>query len=107
VINDLLVSKISSPASSNQPDTRQLVINTGTIVTFLMVFLIQKAQNRDAGALRLKLDELLRSLKAARNRPIDLENCSDEEVDQIERQFQAVKRQGKRQDANGARGGRG
>jgi low affinity Fe/Cu permease len=83
-------------------DTWQLVINTGTtIVTFLMVFLIQNTQNRDARALHLKLDELLRSLKAARNRLIDLENCTDEEIDQIERQFHALKRRAERQDANG------
>jgi low affinity Fe/Cu permease len=84
-------------------DTWQLVINTGTtIVTFLMVFLIQNTQNRDARALHLKLDELLRSLKAARNRLIDLENCSDEEIDQIERQFHALKRRGQRQNTKGA-----
>ena len=82
-------------------DAWQLVINTGTtIVTFLMVFLIQNTQSRDARALHLKLDELLRSLKAARNRLIDLENCSDEEVAQIERQFRALKDRERRQ--NGA-----
>jgi low affinity Fe/Cu permease len=54
-------------------DTWQLVVNTGTtIITFLMVFLVQNTQNRDARALHLKLDELLRSLKTARNRLIDL-----------------------------------
>jgi low affinity Fe/Cu permease len=78
-------------------DTWQLVINTGTtIVTFLMVFLVQHTQNRDARALHLKLDELLRSLDAARNRLIDLENCTDEEIDQIERQFRALKRRDER-----------
>ena len=74
-------------------DTWQLVINTGTtIVTFLMVFLIQNTQNRDAKALHLKLDELLRSMKSARNKLINLENCSDEELEHIERQFKALKR---------------
>jgi low affinity Fe/Cu permease len=78
-------------------DTWQLVINTGTtIVTFLMVFLVQHTQNRDARALHLKLDELLRSVKAARNRLIDLENCTDEEIDQIERQFRAVRKREQR-----------
>ena len=73
-------------------DTWQLVINTGTtIVTFLMVFLIQNTQNRDARALQLKIDELLRSIKPARNRLIDLEDCTDEEIDEIERQFRALK----------------
>jgi low affinity Fe/Cu permease len=74
-------------------DTWQLIINTGTtIVTFLMVFLVQNTQNRDARALHLKLDELLHSMKGARNKLIDLENCSDEELDHIERQFHALKR---------------
>lgn len=83
-------------------DTWQLIINTGTtIVTFLMVFLVQNTQNRDARALHLKLDELLRSLDAARNRLIDLENCTDEEIEQIERQFRALKTRQERQVRNG------
>jgi low affinity Fe/Cu permease len=78
-------------------DTWQLVINTGTtIVTFLMVFLVQNTQNRDARALHLKLDELLRSMKSARNKLIDLENCTDEEIDQLERQFHALRRREER-----------
>ena len=80
-------------------DTWQLVINTGTtIVTFLMVFLVQHTQNRDARALHLKMDELLRSVELARNRLINLENCSDEEIDQIERQFRALKNREARKD---------
>jgi low affinity Fe/Cu permease len=78
-------------------DTWQLIVNTGTtIITFLMVFLVQNTQNRDARALHLKLDELLRSVKQARNNLIDLENCTDEEIDQIERQFHALKEREKR-----------
>jgi low affinity Fe/Cu permease len=74
-------------------DTWQLIINTGTtIVTFLMVFLVQNTQNHDARALHLKLDELLRSIKQARNRLIDLENCTDEEIDELEKQFRRLKR---------------
>jgi low affinity Fe/Cu permease len=69
-------------------DTWQLVINTGTtIVTFLMVFLIQNTQNRDARAIHLKLDELIRAKKSARNKLVDLENCSDEEIEQLEQEF--------------------
>src|SRR5206468_9105510 len=69
-------------------DTWQLVINTGTtIVTFLMVFLIQNTQNRDAKAMHLKLDELIRAIQGARNRLVDLEKLSDEEVKQLEEQF--------------------
>src|SRR5262245_13514578 len=74
-------------------DTWQLIINTGTtIVTFLMVFVVQNTQNRDARALHLKLDELLRSIKPARNRLIDLENCTDEEINELEKQFRRLKR---------------
>ena len=73
-------------------DTRQLVINTGTtIITFLMILLVQNTQNRDSRALHLKLDELLRSVDAARNQLIDLENCTDDEIDQIQRQFKTLK----------------
>jgi low affinity Fe/Cu permease len=84
-------------------DTWQLIINTGTtVVTFLMVFLLQNTQNHDARALHLKLDELVRSLGKARNRFIDLESCTDEEIEQLERQFQALRarEQGRRSDGD-------
>ncbi|HET9957008.1 MAG TPA: low affinity iron permease family protein [Polyangiaceae bacterium] len=69
-------------------DTWQLVINTGTtIITFLMVFLIQNTQNRDARAIHLKLDELLRALENARDSMIDLEDLSDEELARLESEF--------------------
>ena len=72
-------------------DTWQLVINTGTtIITFLMVFLIQNTQNRDTKAMHLKLDELIRSVGSARNRLINLENLSDEELDTLQREFQKL-----------------
>jgi low affinity Fe/Cu permease len=72
-------------------DTWQLVINTATtIVTFLMVFLIQNTQNRDAKAFHLKLDELIHAIKGARNRLIDLEECSDEELAKLEEQFKRI-----------------
>ncbi|MEA4909947.1 MAG: low affinity iron permease family protein [Chloroflexi bacterium] len=70
-------------------DTWQLVINTGTtIITFLMVFIIQNTQNRDARAIQLKLDELIRSTREARNNLVDLEDMSDEELDRLQEQFQ-------------------
>jgi low affinity Fe/Cu permease len=73
-------------------DTWQLIINTGTtIVTFLMVFLIQNTQNRDSKAMHLKLDELIRALKKARNELVDLENLSDEELTKLEEQFKHVR----------------
>ncbi len=72
-------------------DTWQLVINTGTtIVTFLMVFLIQNSQNRDGRAIQLKLDELLRAVERARTDMINLENCTDEELDDLQAQFQRL-----------------
>jgi low affinity Fe/Cu permease len=72
-------------------DAWQLVINTGTtIATFLMVFLIQNTQNRDARALHLKLDELIRSKHDARNRLIDLESSTDQELDALKREFEAL-----------------
>ena len=73
-------------------DTWQLVINTGTtIVTFLMVFLIQNTQNRDAKAVHLKLDELIRAVKGARNHLVDLEKMSDDELKKLEDQFTKVR----------------
>ena len=84
-------------------ETWQLVINTGTtIITFLMVFLIQNAQNRDSKAIHLKLNELIKGVKGARNELVDLEEASDEELeilhaefkdlhDQIHRQMEARK----------------
>src|SRR5947199_5519495 len=74
-------------------DTWQLIINTGTtIVTFLMVFLIQNTQNRDAKAVHLKLDELIRALKHARNELVDLEDLSDEELKKLEEQFKRTRK---------------
>jgi low affinity Fe/Cu permease len=73
-------------------DTWQLVINTGTtIVTFLMVFLIQNTQNRDARAINLKLNELIRAIDKARDQMIDIENLSDLELDDLQRTYEKVK----------------
>jgi low affinity Fe/Cu permease len=69
-------------------DTWQLIINTGTtIVTFLMVFLIQNTQNRDSEAVHLKLDELIRATKAARDALIDLEDLSEAEIERLREEF--------------------
>jgi low affinity Fe/Cu permease len=74
-------------------DTWQLWINTGTtIVTFLMVFLIQYTQNRDARAMHLKLDELLRAVQGARTEMVDLKDFSDEELARLERAFERLAR---------------
>ena len=73
-------------------DTWQLVINTSTtIITFLMVFLIQNTQNRDAQVMQLKLDELIRALKEARNDLIDLEEMSEDELSKLEEEFRRLR----------------
>lgn len=73
-------------------DTWQLVINTGTtIVTFLMVFLIQNTQNRDARAINLKLNELIRAIDKARDQMIDIENLSDLELDALQAKYEKIK----------------
>ena len=75
-------------------DTWQLVINTGTtIVTFLMVFLIQNTQNRDSSAVQLKLDELIRASAHARNRLLTIEDLSEEELEELKQSFARVARQ--------------
>ncbi len=72
-------------------DTWQLIINTATtIVTFLMVFLIQNAQNRDSRAVHLKLDELIRAVHGARNELVDLEELADEELERLQQEFKAL-----------------
>ena len=82
-------------------DTWQLIINTATtIITFLMVFLIQNTQNRDAKAVHLKLDEMIRALKGARNQLVDLEDLSDEELKKLEEQFRRLRTKAER---NGTR----
>jgi low affinity Fe/Cu permease len=79
-------------------DTWQLVINTSTtIVTFLMVFLIQNTQNRDSAAVQLKLDELLRASHGAHNALLDLEELSEAELDHLREVYEALARQAREQ----------
>ena len=69
----------------------QLVINTGTtIITFLMVFLVQNTQNRDAKAIHLKLDELIKATKGARNTMIDLDKLSDEQLKELQEEYKRI-----------------
>jgi len=78
-------------------DTWQLVISTGTtIVTFLMVFLIQNTQNRDARAINLKLDELIHAIDKARDQMMNIEKLSDVELDVLEAQFERIRAAGSR-----------
>ena len=88
----ILVWLITGP-TFHFSDTWQLIINTATtVITFLMVFLIQNTQNRDAKAMHLKLDELIRAIKAARNELVDLEDLSDEELKNLEEQFRNMRK---------------
>jgi len=85
-------------------DTWQLIINTATtVITFLMVFLIQNTQNRDAKAVHLKLDELIRAIKDARNELVDLEDLSDEELQKLEAQFRRMRQRAENDDGSPSR----
>jgi low affinity Fe/Cu permease len=87
----LLIIWAASGPYFHYSNTWQLIINTSTtIVTFLVVFLIQNTQNRDAKAIHLKLDELIRSHSPAHDDMIDIENLSDEELDELERRYAAI-----------------
>jgi low affinity Fe/Cu permease len=90
-IGVILVWAVTGPIF-HYSDTWQLVINTGTtIVTFLMVFLIQNTQNRDARAIHLKLNELIHAIDKARNNMIDVENLSDLELDELTRTYEKIR----------------
>ena len=99
----ILVWLITGP-TFHFSDTWQLIINTATtIITFLMVFLIQNTQNRDAKAVHLKLDELIRSIKDARNELVDLEDLSDEELKKLEEQFRRTRAQAENDETSPSR----
>jgi low affinity Fe/Cu permease len=75
-------------------DTWQLVVNTATtVVTFLIVFLIQNTQNRDAKAIQLKLDEIIRAIRAANNSMINIETLSEKELQALSEQFEKIRSQ--------------
>ena len=86
----ILVWAITGPMF-HYSDTWQLVINTGTtIITFLMVFLIQNTQNRDAKAIHLKLDELIKGVKGARTSMVNLEQLSDADLERLQKEFERL-----------------
>jgi low affinity Fe/Cu permease len=92
-VGSLLLWAVSGPFFGFS-DTWQLVINTGTtIITFLMVFLIQNTQNRDSEALHVKLDELIRSNRGAHNALLDLEDLEEEELDRIRSSYEQLAEQ--------------
>jgi low affinity Fe/Cu permease len=79
----------------NYSDSWQLIVNTGTtVLTYLAVFLIQNTQNRDAKAIHLKLDELIRGVEGARTHLVDLQSLTDEELDKLQTEFSRI-REGK------------
>jgi low affinity Fe/Cu permease len=87
----ILVWAVTGPIY-HYSDTWQLIINTGTtIVTFLMVFLIQNTQNRDARAINLKLNELIHSIDKAKNQMIDIENLSDLDLDELSARYEKIR----------------
>jgi low affinity Fe/Cu permease len=89
----------------NYSDTWQLVVNTATtVITYLAVFLIQNTQNRDARAVHLKLDELISSIDGARNRFVDLEDVSDEELAILTNQFKQLRERAKAGDVDAVQG---
>jgi low affinity Fe/Cu permease len=90
----LILLWLSSGPLFDFSDTWQLWVNTvTTVITYLAIFLLQNTQNRDAKAIHLKLDELIRSVEGARNQLVDLENLSDEELTRLQRQFQRLREQ--------------
>ena len=95
VINVLLILLwLAAGPFANWSDTWQLVVNTATTVfTYLAVFLIQNTQNRDAKAVHIKLDELISSMEGARNRLVKLEDLSDEELENLHKQFHRLHQQ--------------
>lgn len=96
-VGALLVWGVSGPVFGFT-DTWQLVINTGTtIVTFLMVFLIQNTQNRDSEALQVKLDELIRATRGAQNALLDLEELDEKDLDKIRGNYEALARKARRE----------
>lgn len=97
----ILIWAISGPFFQFS-DTWELVINTATtIVTFLMVFLIQNTQNRDSAAIQLKLDEIIRSTRGAHNTMMDLEKLSQNDLDKMRLLYEQLAQQARRDEAHG------
>ena len=96
----LIVSWVLTGPIFHFSDTWQLVINTGTtIITFLMVFLIQNTQSRESQAIQLKLDELLRAVTKARTSLVDLEELSEEELEHLHEEFRRLREHASHQDS--------
>ena len=92
----------------NFSDTWQLIINTGTtIITFLMVFLIQNTQNRDGSGLQIKLDEIIRSLEGAHNAVLDLEELPEDQLAKFREQYEQLARDARQEQREGGGGDTG
>ena len=92
----LILLWLASGPVFHYSDTWQLLVNTATtVITYLAVFLIQNTQNRDAKAVHLKLDELISTVGGARNRLVDLQNLSDDELQDLQKQFQRLQQRAK------------
>jgi len=88
----LILLWLASGPVFHYSDTWQLLVNTATtVITYLAVFLIQNTQNRDSKAVHLKLDELISTVEGARNRLVDLQNLSDDELQDLQDQFQRLR----------------
>jgi low affinity Fe/Cu permease len=95
-VSALLVWAITGPVFGFS-DTWQLVINTGTtIVTFLMVFLIQNTQNRDSEAIQVKLDEIIRAIEGAHNALLDLEDLDEKELDAVRQDYEKLAKEARK-----------
>ena len=100
----IIVLWAATGSTFHYSDTWQLVVNTGTtIVTFLMVFLIQNTQNRDSQAMQLKLDELIRANERAHNALLDMEELSVEELDKIRDRYEELARKAREELRRGRR----
>jgi low affinity Fe/Cu permease len=98
----LIVAWLASGPLFDFSDTWQLVINTATtIVTFLMVFLIQNTQNRDTQAIQVKLDELIRATHGAHNALLDLEELEEHQLDQFRKRYERLAREARREIRSG------
>jgi low affinity Fe/Cu permease len=100
-VSVIVIWAVTGPAFAFN-DTWQLVVNTATtIVTFLMVFLIQNTQNRDTGAMQTKLDELIRAIEGAHNALLDLEELDEEEIEHIRRDYRKLAAEARKAIAKG------
>lgn len=104
----LILLWLASGPVFHYSDTWQLLVNTATtVITYLAVFLIQNTQNRDSKAVHLKLDELISTVEGARNRLVDLQNLSDDELQDLQDQFQRLRQRASQSPVHAHKGVKG